>query len=45
MHVAYFRGIFAVGKKHKKAEGKKWLCNEKHIGDWILVVTLLLTWY
>ena len=45
MHTTYFRGIFAVGTKQKKAEGEQRLCNEKHIGDWILVVTLLLTWY
>ncbi len=41
----YFRGIFAVGTKRKKAESEQRLCNEKHIGDWILVVTSLLTWY
>jgi hypothetical protein len=45
MHTTYFRGIFAVGTKQKKAEGEQKLCNEKHIGDWILVVASLLTWY
>ncbi len=45
MHTTCFRGIFAVGTKQKKAECEQRLCNEKDIRDWILVVTLLLTWY
>ena len=43
IHTTYFRGIFAVGTKQKKAEGKQRRRNEKQIGAWILVVTLLLT--
>jgi hypothetical protein len=45
MHTTYFRCIFAVGTKQKKAEGKQMLCNEKDISDWIVFVILLLTWY
>jgi hypothetical protein len=45
MHTTYFRGIFAVGKKQKQAKDEQRLRNEKHIGDWILVVSSLLTWY
>ena len=44
MHTTYFRGIFAIGKK-RKAEDEQRLRNEKHIADWILVVSSLLTWF
>ncbi|KAI2495724.1 hypothetical protein MHU86_18783 [Fragilaria crotonensis] len=44
MHTTYFRGIFAIGKK-RKAEDEQRLRNEKHVTDWILVVSSLLTWY
>ncbi len=45
MHTTYFLGIFAIGKKQKQAKDEQRLRNEKHIGDWILVVSFLLTWY
>jgi hypothetical protein len=44
MHTTYFRGIFAIGKK-RKAEDEQRLRNEKHVADWILVVSSLLTWF
>ncbi len=39
-----FCGIFDIGKK-QKAEDEQRLRNEKHVADWILVVSSLLTWY
>ena len=44
IHTTYFRSIFGIGKK-QKAEDEQRLRNEKHVADWILVVSSLLTWY
>lgn len=41
MHTTYFCGIFAIGKKQKQAEDEQRLCNNKHIGDWILVIAFV----
>ena len=44
MHTTYFCGIFAIGKK-RKAEDEEGLRNEKHVADWILVVSSHFAWF
>jgi hypothetical protein len=45
MHTTYFCGIFAILGKKRKAEDEQRFRNEKHVADWILVVSSILTWY